>query len=280
MSLGLWVSGSLGLWGSGSLGLWVSGSLGLRVSGSLCLWVSVSTRAVLTIVCVQLLMRHPTYVAHSGFQDGSIAIGSNCEQTVRAAPEMEIDSSTAPPVVVQRPSSVTFRDSDNDSSTLKLNHATRQLSWHAKGRCYLQDINVLEWTSSNAIRAPEHSALTARLVDPPPGPDRDKLLQDIATMAKLAGVEHLSGFPDVDLNGPINIPRNTTLKFIAQKSVQHRVETEQQQSVVFYELMDGRGWIHDFDQVVHAHLALHPSRTTLTARRCLHNLLRTLFPCR
>ena len=196
-------------------------------------------------------------MAHSGCQDGSIAIGLNCEQIVRAAPEMEIDSRA----FMSSPTYVTFRDSDNDSSELKLNLATWQLSWHANGRCYLQDINVLEWTSSNAIRAPERSALTARLADPPPGPDRDKLLHDIAIMAKLAGVEHMSRFPDLNFESSRfrDFPQNTTLKFIAQKSVQHRVETEQQQSVVFYELMDGRGWIHDFDQVVHTHLALHPS---------------------
>merc|ERR1712166_701154 len=95
----------------------------------------------------------------------------------------------------------TFSDSEGDTSILKLDSATRQLSWHSGGRCHLQDIRVLELTNET-IRAPEHQQLTVRLVDPPLGPLRDQLLKDIAIMAKFAGVEHLSGFPDVAAEDP------------------------------------------------------------------------------
>eukprot|EP00930_Biecheleria_cincta_P042516 TRINITY_DN2925_c1_g1_i1.p1 TRINITY_DN2925_c1_g1~~TRINITY_DN2925_c1_g1_i1.p1 ORF type:complete len:525 (-),score=162.95 TRINITY_DN2925_c1_g1_i1:415-1989(-) len=90
-------------------------------------------------------------------------------------------------------SSVSFTDTEGDRSTLRLDH--QMLSWHAGGRCYLEHIQRLEFDAdTNAISAPEHPALVARLVDPPAGLQRDALIQDIVQMAGAAGVE-LHGFP-------------------------------------------------------------------------------------
>ncbi len=95
------------------------------------------------------------------------------------------------------PNSVSFVDTDGDTSTLRLDTATRQLSWHAGGRCYLQNISILEFDAARAaIIAPEHSALTARLVDPPPGLERDSLLRSIAVMARSANAVQLRGFKE------------------------------------------------------------------------------------
>jgi len=89
--------------------------------------------------------------------------------------------------------SVSFTDTEGDRSTLRLDH--QMLSWHAGGRCYLERIKRLEFDArTNAIKAPEHPALVARLVDPPAGLQRDALVQDIVHMAGIAGVE-LHGFP-------------------------------------------------------------------------------------
>ena len=49
-----------------------------------------------------------------------------------------------------------------------------------------------------AIRAPQHSALIAKLVDPAAGPARDRLLRDILSMSRSACEVQLVGFPDVD----------------------------------------------------------------------------------
>jgi hypothetical protein len=92
----------------------------------------------------------------------------------------------------QQTKSVSFTDTEGDRSTLKIDDATHFLSWHAQGRCFL--VRDLEFRSG-VIRAPEHSALTARLVDPAPGPARDRLLRDIAIMSRSAGGVGLVGFP-------------------------------------------------------------------------------------
>jgi hypothetical protein len=102
------------------------------------------------------------------------------------------------------PMSVSFMDTEGDTSTLQLDDATRFLSWHAKGRCFLERVRVLEfhssWNGSSvaAIRAPEHPALIAKLVDPAAGPARDRLLRDISSMSRSACEVQLVGFPDVD----------------------------------------------------------------------------------
>ena len=86
------------------------------------------------------------------------------------------------------PMSVSFTDTEGDTSTLKLDDATRFLSWHAQGRCFLERIRVLEfhssWNGSSmaAIRAPQHSALIAKLVDPAAGPARDRVASDLLNL--------------------------------------------------------------------------------------------------
>jgi hypothetical protein len=100
------------------------------------------------------------------------------------------------------PNSVSFVDTEGDTSTLRLDTATRQLSWHAGGRCYLQNISILELDAARAaIIAPEHSALTARLVDPPAGLERDRLLRSIAVMARSANAVQLRGFKEISAFG-------------------------------------------------------------------------------
>ncbi len=96
----------------------------------------------------------------------------------------------------QQSKSVSFTDTEGGISTLKLDDETRFLSWHAQGQCFLERIRVLEFLPSGVIRAPEHSLLTARHVDPAPGPARDRLLRDIASMSLSAGGVQLVGFFD------------------------------------------------------------------------------------
>ncbi len=96
------------------------------------------------------------------------------------------------------PKSVSFVDTEGDTSTLRLDTATQQLSWHTGGRCYLQNISILEFDASRAaIIAPEHFALTARLVDPPAGVERDSLLRSIAAMARSVNAVQLRGFKEI-----------------------------------------------------------------------------------
>ena len=100
------------------------------------------------------------------------------------------------------PQSVSFVDTEGDTSTLRLDTATRQLSWHAGGRCYLQNIGILEFDAARAaIIAPEHSALTARLVDPPAGLERVRLIRSIAVMARSANAVQLRGFKETSAFG-------------------------------------------------------------------------------
>ena len=96
------------------------------------------------------------------------------------------------------PNSVSFVDTEGDTSTLRLDTATRQLSWHTGGCCYLPNISILEFDASRAaIIAPEHFALTARLVDPPAGVERDSLLRSIAAMARSVNAVQLRGFKEI-----------------------------------------------------------------------------------
>ena len=109
---------------------------------------------------------------------------------------------TGTSVTISIPTSVSFTDTENLTSTLKLTDATGRLSWHSGGRCYLEHISVLKFDPWRAaICAPEHSALTAQLVDPAAGPDRDRLLCDIASMARSAGGVQLVGFPEEQVEG-------------------------------------------------------------------------------
>jgi len=96
--------------------------------------------------------------------------------------------------------SVSFTDTEGDTSTLRLDSATRQLSWHTGGHCYLQHISFLKFDAPKAaIIAPEHRALIARLVDPPAGLERDRLIRKIAGMARSANAVRLLGFPSEDV---------------------------------------------------------------------------------
>ncbi len=98
------------------------------------------------------------------------------------------------------PNSVSFVDTAGDTSTLRLDTATRQLSWHSGGRCYLHNIGILEFDAARAaIIATEHSALTARLVDPPAG--LDSLLRSIAAMARSTNAVQLRGFKEISAFG-------------------------------------------------------------------------------
>jgi hypothetical protein len=91
---------------------------------------------------------------------------------------------------------VSFVDMEGDRSTIRLDPATNQLSWFCDGRCHLKKINSLKLTKGgNCIVAPENSVLTANLVKPPRGPDRECLVRDLARMARHAGVRNLEGFP-------------------------------------------------------------------------------------
>jgi len=102
------------------------------------------------------------------------------------------------------PNSVSFVDTEGDTSTLRLDTATRQLSWHSGGHCYLQNISILEFDAARAaIIAPEHSALTARLVDPPAGLERDSLLHSIAVMARSDNAVQLRGFKEISAFGVV-----------------------------------------------------------------------------
>ena len=84
-------------------------------------------------------------------------------------------------------SSVTFVDAQGDRSTIVLRGTT--LSWHAGGVCYLDAIAKLKVVGCcDTVAAPEHSSLVAELVDPPPGPERQRLFDDIVRMARCAGV--------------------------------------------------------------------------------------------
>jgi hypothetical protein len=121
-------------------------------------------------------------------------LGKVCESRVNLADVLA--SKTAVAAEEQQTKSVSFTDMEGDRSTLKIDDATRFLSWHAQGQCFLERIRVLEFLPSGVIRAPEHSALTARLVDPAPGPARDRLLRDIASMSLSAGGVQLVGFFD------------------------------------------------------------------------------------
>jgi hypothetical protein len=100
------------------------------------------------------------------------------------------------------PNSVSFVDTEGDTSTLRLDTATRQLSWHTGGCCYLPNISILEFDASRAaIIAPEHPALTARLVHPPAGLERDSLLRSIAVMARSSNAVQLRGFKEISAFG-------------------------------------------------------------------------------
>ena len=95
---------------------------------------------------------------------------------------------------------VSFKDTAGDTNTLILDSATRQLSWHSGGHCYLQHISILEFDAAKAaIIAPEHEALIAQLVDPPVGLERDRLIRKIAGMAISANAVRLLGFPSEDV---------------------------------------------------------------------------------
>ena len=90
---------------------------------------------------------------------------------------------------------VTFTDTDNDRSTLKLTGA--QLSWHdaESDECFLRPITRLTYRAADAtLIAPERAELlVSRLLVPAEGADRDALLAEIVRMANAAGVE-LEGF--------------------------------------------------------------------------------------
>eukprot|EP01050_Picozoa_sp_SAG11_P012790 SAG11_NODE_1446_length_4891_cov_1.703673_2_plen_428_part_00 len=104
-----------------------------------------------------------------------------------AEPEAE-----APPV----PSVVGFKDTEGDASELKLDPSTNQLSWWCHGRCYLENITVLTF-AAGAIKAPQNPALIARLVDPPEGVERERMLANIYRMATNGGRAcDISGFPE------------------------------------------------------------------------------------
>ena len=111
------------------------------------------------------------------------------------------------------PTSVSFTDAEGDTSTLKLDHATRKLSWHVRERCFLGQIRVLEFhesyrgSSSAAICAPENPQLIARLVAPAAGPARDLLLSDIVRMARSADGLEVVGFPTVSQPSESEVPQ-------------------------------------------------------------------------
>ena len=108
----------------------------------------------------------------------------------RPCPTLVFKSSLAPL------GQVSFVDAEGDESTLKFDAQNKKLSWHCKGKCYLDRIGILEYRPDDrAICAPEHSALVARLVQPGPGPEQDKLVSAIVTMARASTGVQLRGFP-------------------------------------------------------------------------------------
>jgi hypothetical protein len=101
------------------------------------------------------------------------------------------------------PNSVSFVDTEGES-TLRLDTATRQLSWHAGGCCHLQNIRFLAFDASRAaIIALDDSPFASRLatVETPAGLERDSLLGTIGVMARSANVVQLRGFEKISAFG-------------------------------------------------------------------------------
>ena len=91
---------------------------------------------------------------------------------------------------------VSFTDREGDTSSLKLNKITGRLSWldPTTGECFLAQIDVLQFDArTQCVSAPQNDILVAKLVDPPVGPARSKLLLDIVRMATAANSVDLQG---------------------------------------------------------------------------------------
>ena len=105
-------------------------------------------------------------------------------------------------------SELTFTDSEDDTSTIKIS-TTRgggHMSWWAGGRhierplylrCALAHITCLTYESGSGrlVASGSGAQLTATLVKPAAGPERDALLMGLVHMAKSAGDVTLEGFP-------------------------------------------------------------------------------------
>merc|ERR1712046_12793 len=90
---------------------------------------------------------------------------------------------------------VKFTDTEKDASTL-LASPDGKLEWHANGKLESGDVQALI-LKDQAIKVPGSSRLVARLVDPPPGPNREAMLRSLARLAKSVNV-NLKGFSEYE----------------------------------------------------------------------------------
>jgi hypothetical protein len=175
---------------------------------------------------------------------------------------------------------VSFTDTEADISTLKLSDGV--LSWWSGGRCFVEKLTSLVWEHDisnpdhpkDVIRAPQSSVLVARLISPPTGPEREALATKVTQLAVEAAVDlafenrpavPMSGtllytgldeegvairttpeYPGVrlgeDAAGGGAVESGTMVDFTARKTFRY----QNLHDVMFYQLADGRGWIHDF----------------------------------
>jgi len=137
------------------------------------------------------------------------AVKQNCGAVLYASKELQADSNFMREAVKlnshvlkytskETPTEVAFTDVKGDTSTLKL--VDKRMEWWVGGRCDLDDINKLRWLMHGAIRAPQHTALNARLVNPAPRTSAaDKLKVDIIRMARACPNVELDGFGEEEL---------------------------------------------------------------------------------
>ena len=99
-------------------------------------------------------------------------------------------------------SELTFTDSDDDTSTIKLSttghcRGPAHMSWWAGGRKYLAHMTRLKYESFSGrlVVSACGDQLAATLMKPAAGPERDALIMGLVHMAKSAGDVTLEGFP-------------------------------------------------------------------------------------
>ena len=93
---------------------------------------------------------------------------------------------------------VSFTDREGDISAIKLNKVTGRLSWidPTTGESFLAQIDVLQFDArTQCVSAPQNDILIAKLVDPPVGPVRTKLILDIVRMGTEAKVDLQGDWP-------------------------------------------------------------------------------------
>jgi hypothetical protein len=104
------------------------------------------------------------------------------EDDMRAAMEMSMASAN-PPAAGGHHVGVSFTDTEGDRSTIEL--SCGQIEWWAGGKLFEKDIQGLEW-NGETLSARQNRSLNARLVEPPPGPERDNMIIELLKMAEQA----------------------------------------------------------------------------------------------